>query len=136
MRTTRWPGNLFMRCTPTGPARFGRELFAAAWCDSAMDNSPESPPSKVCPRGLSVKFSMTTTGDFGSGRTGIFCVAKSELNACMDGRQSSVDYVVYGRHDGLPALECSHGYSTSELARSGGKLWFTTVRGVGVVEPG
>ena len=66
---------------------------------------------------------------------GIFCVDKKALNACADGRAPSVDYVVYGRHDGLPALECSDGYQPASWRGPDGKLWFTTVRGVVWLNP-
>jgi len=66
---------------------------------------------------------------------GIYCVKKTELNACADGRVASVNYVGYGRHDGLPALECSDGYQPASWRGPDGKLWFTTVRGVVWVNP-
>jgi len=66
---------------------------------------------------------------------GIYCVAKQALNACMDGRAASVDYIAYDRHDGLPALECSDGYQPASWRGPDGKLWFTTVRGVVWVNP-
>jgi len=66
---------------------------------------------------------------------GIFCVSKLALNNCADGQVSSVDYVAYGRHDGLPALECSDGYQPASWRGPDGKLWFSTVRGVVWVNP-
>jgi len=66
---------------------------------------------------------------------GIYCVSKRALNACMDGHASSVDYIAYGRRDGLPALECSDGYQPASWRSPDGKLWFTTVRGVVWVNP-
>ena len=66
---------------------------------------------------------------------GIYSVSKTELNACADGRLASVNYVAYGRHDGLPALECSDGYQPASWRGPDGKLWFTTVRGVVWVNP-
>ena len=66
---------------------------------------------------------------------GIYCVSKTELNACADGRLASVDYIAYGRHDGLPALECSDGYQPASWRGPDGKLWFATVRGVVWVNP-
>ena len=66
---------------------------------------------------------------------GIYCVAKSALNDCAAGRTNTLDYVTYGRHDGLPALECSDGYQPACWRGADGKLWFTTVRGVVSVNP-
>ncbi len=66
---------------------------------------------------------------------GIFCVSKSALNACADGGTNKVDYVVYGRHDGLPALEFSDGYQPACWRGADGRFWFTTVNGVVWVDP-
>lgn len=66
---------------------------------------------------------------------GIICVSKQALNDCLDGRSELVDYVAYGRRDGLPALECSDGYQPASWRGPDGKLWFTTVRGVVWVDP-
>jgi signal transduction histidine kinase len=66
---------------------------------------------------------------------GIYCVAKQALNACADGTASSVDYIAYDRHDGLPALECSDGYQPAAWHGPDGRLWFSTIRGVVWVNP-
>jgi ligand-binding sensor domain-containing protein/signal transduction histidine kinase len=66
---------------------------------------------------------------------GIYCVSKSSLNACADGRIGTVDYVTYGRRDGLPTLECSDGYQPACWRGADGQLWFTTTRGVVSVNP-
>jgi len=63
---------------------------------------------------------------------GIYCVTKAALNACADGVAGSLDYVTYGRHDGMAAVECSDGYQPACWRGPDGRLWFTTVRG-GVV---
>jgi ligand-binding sensor domain-containing protein/signal transduction histidine kinase len=67
---------------------------------------------------------------------GIFSVDKKALNACADGKQPAVDCVAYGRHDGLPALECADGYQPASWRGPDGKLWFATVRGVVWLDPG
>ncbi len=66
---------------------------------------------------------------------GIYCVNKSALNACADGRTNKLDYVTYGRHDGLPTLECSGGYQPACWDGADGRLWFATIRGVVWVKP-
>jgi len=66
---------------------------------------------------------------------GIYCVAKAALNAVAEGRTNTLEYVNYGRHDGLTAVECSDGYQPACWRGADGKLWFTTVRGVVWVNP-
>jgi signal transduction histidine kinase len=63
---------------------------------------------------------------------GIYCVAKAALDAVAESKLATLDYVNYGRHDGLAAVECSDGYQPACWRGADGKLWFTTVRG-GVV---
>lgn len=60
---------------------------------------------------------------------GIVCVSKSALNACARGVASQVNYVIHGRHDGLPALECSDGYQPASWRGADGRYWFTTING-------
>jgi signal transduction histidine kinase/ligand-binding sensor domain-containing protein len=66
---------------------------------------------------------------------GICQVAKSELNACLEGRSRRLDCVTYGRFDGLPTLECSGNYQPSCWRASDGRLWFSTVKGMVSVKP-
>jgi signal transduction histidine kinase/ligand-binding sensor domain-containing protein len=66
---------------------------------------------------------------------GIYCVSKTALNACAEGRTNRVDCVTYGRHEGLPALEFSDGYQPACWRARDGRLWFTTVRGAVWMEP-
>jgi ligand-binding sensor domain-containing protein/signal transduction histidine kinase len=66
---------------------------------------------------------------------GIYGVTKAALNAVAAGRTNMLDYVIYGRHDGLPALEFSDGYQPACWRGADGRLWFTTVRGAVWVNP-
>ena len=68
---------------------------------------------------------------------GIYCVTKAALNAVADGRTNTLNYVIYGRHDGMASVECSDGYQPACWRAADGKLWFSTVRGgVTWVSPG
>jgi signal transduction histidine kinase/ligand-binding sensor domain-containing protein len=66
---------------------------------------------------------------------GIYSVAKSALNALADGRVNTLDFVSYGRHDGIAPVECSGGYQPACWRASDGKLWFTTLIGAVWVQP-
>jgi signal transduction histidine kinase/ligand-binding sensor domain-containing protein len=66
---------------------------------------------------------------------GIYCVTKAALNAVAAGRTNTLDYVIFGRHAGLPALEFSDGYQPACWRGAYGRLWFTTVRGAVWVNP-
>jgi signal transduction histidine kinase len=66
---------------------------------------------------------------------GIYCVSRSSLNDCAEGRTNTVNCVTYGRRDGLPTLECSDGYQPACCRGTNGLLWFTTTRGVVSINP-
>ncbi|HEY3860594.1 MAG TPA: two-component regulator propeller domain-containing protein [Verrucomicrobiae bacterium] len=66
---------------------------------------------------------------------GLFCATKASLNACAEGKAKSVDYVTYGRLDGLPTLEFADGYQPACWAGHDGRLWFATVKGVVSIQP-
>jgi ligand-binding sensor domain-containing protein len=67
---------------------------------------------------------------------GLFRVAKSELNAFADGRQKIVSCIVYGKADGLPAVEFSGGIQPSGWHARDGQLWFATDNGLISLQPG
>jgi len=65
---------------------------------------------------------------------GIFRVAKQELNDFADGKLARVTSTVYGVADGMKAAECNSG-SPAGLRTRDGRLWFSTVKGVAIVNP-
>jgi ligand-binding sensor domain-containing protein len=71
---------------------------------------------------------------FGSNR-GIFRVSKEELERVADGDSTTVTPVVYGKAEGMESLECSGGFCPASLKTRDGLLWFSTVKGVVVVDP-
>ena len=66
---------------------------------------------------------------------GIMRISKAELNLCSDGATNVVQCMVYGKGEGMPALECTGGLQPSGCTTSDGRLWFPTVRGLVVVDP-
>ena len=66
---------------------------------------------------------------------GIFSVRKQELNDYAEGRVPSVHSVAYGTADGLRSKECTYGNTSSVSKGRDGRLWFTTMAGVAVIDP-
>ncbi len=66
---------------------------------------------------------------------GILRVAKTELHALAGGRTNFVSCIAYGKHDGLPTVECSGNYQPAGWRSRDGRLWFATVKGVVSVQP-
>jgi len=71
---------------------------------------------------------------FGS-HAGIFSIKRSVLQSFVRGETSTVTPAVYGKHDGLPTLECSGGSQPAACRGRDGRLWFATIMGVVSVQP-
>ena len=70
----------------------------------------------------------------GSNR-GIVCVSKGELEQLAAGKIPAVYPLVYGRTEGMVSEECTGGFSPAGLKAKSGLLWFSTMKGVVVVDP-
>jgi len=66
---------------------------------------------------------------------GIFRASKDDLERVALGPATWLPCRVYGRFDGLPALECSSGFQPSCWRSSDGRLYFSTANGVVTVNP-
>jgi signal transduction histidine kinase/ligand-binding sensor domain-containing protein len=73
---------------------------------------------------------ITPEGDFWVGTaSGLLRVARDEIEPVMDGRQTSLNCIAYGRDDGLPSTEFSLGFRGATTRTPDGHLWFATARG-------
>jgi hypothetical protein len=70
----------------------------------------------------------------GSNR-GICRVRKSEIDEFAAGRLAQITAVAYGRSEGMLSLECTGGFHPAGLKTKDGRLWFSTVQGVVMVDP-
>src|SRR4029453_13078085 len=61
--------------------------------------------------------------------------AKHDLDLCADGKIPAVRFFTLGKADGLATLECSGVSQPSHCRTPDGRLWFTTGRGLAVVNP-
>jgi ligand-binding sensor domain-containing protein/signal transduction histidine kinase len=66
---------------------------------------------------------------------GIYRVSKQELNEVADGKRSTVKSTVYGEADGMASRECNGGFSPSGWKLSDGRMMFSTVKGIALVNP-
>ena len=66
---------------------------------------------------------------------GIFRCSKSDVATVLNGTASHVPCRVYGRFEGLPALECSSGFQPACWRSDDGQLWFATANGIVSVNP-
>ncbi len=67
---------------------------------------------------------------------GIFRVRMSELNNVADGKLARVSCESFGSGDGMVGSECNGGSQPAGWKSHDGRLWFPTVKGVVVVDPG
>lgn len=69
-------------------------------------------------------------------RKGIFHISKKELDEFAKGTIASIAPVAYGTADGMMTRECSGGGDPAGWRGSDGKLWFPTIKGVAMIDPG
>ena len=70
----------------------------------------------------------------GSNR-GLTCVHKSDLEALADGRVALIFPQIFGRTEGMMSEECTGGFFPAGLKMKTGQLWFSTLKGIVVVNP-
>ena len=67
---------------------------------------------------------------------GISKVGLSELNDFADGKLQYLNPTTYGTSDGMLTRECSGGGYPAGWRGSDGKLWFSTIKGIAMIDPG
>ena len=67
--------------------------------------------------------------------SGIYRVARRDLDALASGRVTEVTSVPYGRRDGMLNAECNGGGQPAGIRARDGRIWFPTQRGVAVFDP-
>jgi ligand-binding sensor domain-containing protein/signal transduction histidine kinase len=66
---------------------------------------------------------------------GIFRFSKKELDDFAGGKGNSLPFVAYGTADGMITRECSGGGHPAAWKGVDGKLWFSTIKGVAMIDP-
>ena len=66
---------------------------------------------------------------------GIFRVNRAELEQVAEGRAARLNVITYGRAEGMESAQCTGGFHPAGLRGRDGKLWFSTVKGLVMVEP-
>lgn len=75
-------------------------------------------------------------GDFWFGTsTGLFRVARHEIEDSMEGKQTPMRSISYGRNDGLPSVDYSFGFRNATARTQDGHLWFATYGGALEIVP-
>ncbi len=67
---------------------------------------------------------------------GIFRVRTDDLEAFAAGRIGRITSVTYDEADGLRSSECNGGTQPAGYKSRDGRLWFPTIRGVAILDPG
>ena len=67
---------------------------------------------------------------------GIFQISEKELDDFAGKKTNSLTPVVYGTADGMMTRECSGGGHPSGWRSRDGRLWFSTIKGVAMIDPG
>jgi diguanylate cyclase (GGDEF)-like protein len=67
---------------------------------------------------------------------GVFRVAIADFDRFDRREISTIPSVVYGQPDGLRSSECNGGFQPAGWKTRDGRLWFPTIRGAAVIDPG
>jgi ligand-binding sensor domain-containing protein len=67
---------------------------------------------------------------------GIFKIGLNDLNAFADQKIQYLNATSYGTSDGMLTRECSGGGYPAGWKGADGKLWFSTIKGVAMIDPG
>jgi len=71
-----------------------------------------------------------------SSNRGVFRVAKAELEQLARGERDRLSWRSFDAAEGLPGGECTGGGQPTAWRAPDGRLWFSTVEGLGVIDPG
>jgi signal transduction histidine kinase/ligand-binding sensor domain-containing protein/CheY-like chemotaxis protein len=71
-----------------------------------------------------------------SSNSGIFSVNKKEMDDLCEGKRKRVQCTVYNEKDGMKSRECNGGNSPVGWKDKEGNLWFPTIKGIVMVDPG
>jgi PAS domain S-box-containing protein len=66
---------------------------------------------------------------------GVFCVSMRELQDFAEGKIKSITSIAYDKTDGMRGSECSSGTQPGAWRSRDGRLWFSTLNGVAMVDP-
>lgn len=66
---------------------------------------------------------------------GVFHIRKSDLDDVAKGNIATLSPVSYGTADGMLTRECSGGGTPAAWKDAKGRLWFTTIKGVAMIDP-
>ncbi len=66
---------------------------------------------------------------------GLACVNKGRLDELATGKIPTVYPQLFGRAEGMLSEECTGGFCPAGLKTKSGQLWFSTLKGVAVVDP-
>jgi ligand-binding sensor domain-containing protein/signal transduction histidine kinase len=66
---------------------------------------------------------------------GVFKISLRELNEFADGRSQHLNATSYGTSDGMLTRECSGGGYPAAWRGNDGRLWFSTVKGIAMIDP-
>jgi signal transduction histidine kinase len=70
-----------------------------------------------------------------SSNKGVFRVSKQNLDDVADGKKNALEVISYGVADGMKISECSSGGHPAVCRSRNGALWFSTLKGVSVLDP-
>jgi signal transduction histidine kinase len=70
-----------------------------------------------------------------SSQAGVLRASKAQLNRCADGLAPAIDWLDYGKAEGLASQSCAGGFQPGATQAADGRIWFPTPKGLAIVDP-
>ncbi len=67
---------------------------------------------------------------------GIFSIKKKDVEDFLKGKIDQIPHISFGKSEGIKSTECNGPAQPAGLCGRAGQLWFPTIRGVVVIDPG
>lgn len=67
---------------------------------------------------------------------GIFFVSLTDLKECVEGRLKRITGMPFSPTDGQRTIECQDNVQPAAIRTQDGRIWFSTIRGVTIADPG
>ena len=70
-----------------------------------------------------------------SSNRGVFRAGKTDLQRCAEGLTRSVQFLSFGKAEGMASLICSGGFQPGACRTTQGLLWIPTAKGIATIDP-
>ena len=129
-----WPTRASLLCMTTAAAsgsRRGRASIVSATADCPATRRRAVSPPASCSRWSTTEAASCWL----TSQTGISMVDTRSVDDLDAGRRQTLIVTAYDKADGMKTSECNNGVQPATWRTEDGRLWFSTVKGLAVIDP-